>query len=50
MGRGHWEGKNVAIPSKYPLSLSVFLILLGTGIVVSEDSGNIPLDFGKNDW
>jgi len=34
---GHYEGK-VAIPLKYPLSLSVVLILLGTGIVlISKD-------------
>ena len=30
---GHYEGR-VAIPLKYPLSLSVVLILLGTGIVL----------------
>lgn len=30
---GHYEGR-VAIPLKYPLSLSVLLILLGTGIVL----------------
>ena len=29
---GHYEGR-IAIPLKYPLSLSVLLILLGTGIV-----------------
>jgi len=34
---GHYEGR-VAIPLKYPLSLSVVLILLGTGIVlISKD-------------
>jgi len=32
---GHHEGK-VAIPLKYPLSLSVMLILLGTGIVLTS--------------
>ena len=30
---GHYEGR-VAIPLKYPLSLSVVLILLGTGILL----------------
>ncbi len=30
---GHYEGR-VAIPLKYPLSFSVVLILIGTGIVL----------------
>ena len=30
---GHYEGR-VAIPLKYPLSLAVVLILIGTGIVL----------------
>lgn len=30
---GHYEGR-IAIPLKYPLSLSVVLILLGTGIIL----------------
>ena len=33
LSTGHYEGR-VAIPLKYPLSLSVMLILLGTGIVL----------------
>lgn len=34
---GHYEGR-VAIPMRYPLSLSVVLILFGTGIVlISKD-------------
>lgn len=36
---GHFEGR-VAIPLKYPLSLSVLLILIGTGIVLlSKNKG-----------
>jgi len=36
---GYYEGR-VAIPLKYPLSLSVVLILLGTGIVlISKNKG-----------
>lgn len=33
LATGHYEGR-VAIPLKYPLSLSVVLILVGTGIVL----------------
>lgn len=33
LSTGHHEGK-IAIPIRYPLSLSVLLILLGTGIVL----------------
>ena len=37
LSTGHYEGR-VAIPLKYPLSLSVVLILLGTGIaLISKD-------------
>ena len=37
LSTGHYEGR-VAIPIKYPLSLSVVLILLGTGIMlISKD-------------
>lgn len=37
LSTGHYEGR-VAIPLRYPLSLSVVLILLGTGIVlISKD-------------
>ena len=34
---GHYRGR-VAIPLKYPLSLSVVLILLGTGIVLLHNN------------
>lgn len=46
---GHYEGR-VAIPLKYPLSLSALLILIGTGIVsLSKNKGTsvqLPFDSG----
>ena len=33
---GHYEGR-VALPLKYPLSLSVVIILLGTGVVLTSE-------------
>jgi hypothetical protein len=37
-GTGRYHEGRVAVPLKYPLSLSVVLILLGTGIVlISKD-------------